>query len=189
MSTDTAPLPLGAIPTVSVSFDPNVKRIFVLTTTEMQFGEPSPQISTKTWSFSSQFKSFVRALQHCLHIVVTRHDDEVFDDETDKPVFDTDIFDKDDSINEDLEELIKYQPDISGLNGYNEKINEKQFEKLTQCWEKIAKFFKKYNNLHDGNYHGFLFSRYIINDIEKKTFSREINIHLATRQDLIEFFR
>lgn len=101
----------------------------------------------------------------------------------------TETFDDDDSINDDLEKLVAVVPKTKGLNGYEETIAKGDMALLMECWEKIATYFRTNNNIHDGTYHCFLLSRYIIDEHEKKTYKEEISIHLSTEQTRQQFFK
>lgn len=163
--------------TTTLTFkDPSLKRLFVLTTTTIDAGEPSPIMSTQTWAFSSQFKTVARVLQVIMKVVLSRYDDY------------RDTFDHDDNIHEDLAMLVDYIPQTSGINGYKEIIDKEKLSLLMECWDKISKYFLANNNIHTGKYHAFLLSRYIIDENERKTFTKEINIHLSTEQQRYAFF-
>lgn len=76
-------------------FPAGIRRLFVLSTVEIQAGEPTPSVSTRSWFKTSQFHTFCRVLQEMLATAKKREDD----------IFEP--FDSADPIEEDLTRLFE----------------------------------------------------------------------------------
>lgn len=158
--------------------NPLLRRLFVLTIVEINCGEPTPKVSTFTWAFSSQFRMFVRVIMKMLEIARTRHEDPF------------DVFEEDELIGEDVSTLLDFEPICSGQNGYHEDIPEDKMEELIQMQSRVAKYFQLNNNIHSGAYHSFTLTRHIINDIERKTFTRDLdNLQRVEPEQIRSFFQ
>lgn len=93
-------------------FTDGIRRLFTLSIVEINAGEPTPIITTKSWYNTSQFHTFCRVLQVMLEKTSTRPDD----------IFEP--FDIDDPVQEDLATLTASQIQISPAKNRNNKLIE-----------------------------------------------------------------